>query len=161
MDILKSVAGVFSVVIALAAPVTPVQPVSIAQGVSAEVPLAALHATTTLEAKQPVRIKPAVATLNQDALDLWLNKLIQVESNGRSDIKILDVNGKYSYGCLQFQMATFLNYADRYDMSVTRDDIYDCSIQKVLARKMILEHYTAWHNWENSVLYKVGVPPVV
>lgn len=101
-----------------------------------------------------------------DALDAWLTKLVKKESEGREHIKILDHNNQYSYGCLQFQMATFRSYVRRYDLLTNTEDgelenmIYDCDFQKVIARKMIEEDYSNWRNWYTSVTKsKVGYPP--
>jgi hypothetical protein len=115
--------------------------------------------------------KPATqetAQVSQDALDAWLQKLIQKESEGREHIKILDHNNRYSYGCLQFQMETFRAYARRYDLLPHTEDselenvIYDCELQKTMARKMIEEDYGNWRNWYTSVaVRKLGLPPKV
>lgn len=117
------------------------------------------------QAPSPNGIGNATSTQSEepkaDKLDLWLNKLAQAESTGRENIKILDVNGRYSYGCLQFQMRTFLSYAERYDIEVTTDDIYDCNLQKRLAKEMILENHSNWRHWFNSAKYKVGLPPLL
>ena len=43
---------------------------------------------------------------------LW--DLIECESSGRSDIKILDSNGYYSYGLLQWQENSFWYYNEKY-----------------------------------------------
>ncbi len=112
------------------------------------------------------------ATLNEhvkiapDKMDIWLEKLAKKESRGRSNIKILDVNNRHSYGCLQFQMETFKGYSKKYDLLPEAEDkefenmIYDCNFQKLLARKMIEERYDNWRHWYNSVNSKhVGLPP--
>lgn len=108
-------------------------------------------------------VTSTVVTTN---LDLWLNKLAFAESNNRANIKVLDVNGRYSYGCLQFQMATFKSYADRYDLAdpATVTDwealIYDCSFQKQVAKRMIQEKPGNWRHWGYTVLNKgIGFPP--
>lgn len=99
-------------------------------------------------------------------LDIWLEKLAMAESNNRADIKVLDVNNRYSYGCLQFQMATFKSYSARYGYvdpaTVTSWDelIYDCDLQKRIAKSMIKEKNTNWRHWGYTVLNKgIGLPP--
>ncbi|TSC60193.1 MAG: hypothetical protein LiPW15_71 [Parcubacteria group bacterium LiPW_15] len=101
-----------------------------------------------------------------DAMDSWLQKLAHKESEGREHIKILDHNNQYSYGCLQFQMATFRSYIRKYDLLENTEDaelenmIYDCDFQKVLARKMIEDDYSNWRNWYTSVSVRnLGLPP--
>lgn len=98
----------------------------------------------------------ALAVIKDAELDLWINKLVQAESNGREDVVILDVNGKYSHGCLQFQQGTFNSYAQRYGLE---GNIMDCDLQKTLARKMIEENINNWKHWFNSTK-KIGLPPV-
>ena len=102
-----------------------------------------------------------------DAMDIWLDKLALKESEGRDHIKILDHNLRYSYGCLQFQMETFRSYVRKYDLLENTEDaelenmIYDCSIQKTLARKMLEDDPGNWRNWYTSVSVRhLGLPPV-
>lgn len=99
-------------------------------------------------------------------LDKWVNKLVYEESRGRSDLKILDHNGYYSYGCLQFQMPTFKAYVHRYDLLPESEDselenmIYDCNFQKKLTKLMIQEDPGNWRHWYTSVADKgLGLPP--
>lgn len=99
-------------------------------------------------------------------LDLWIEKLAMAESNNRANIKVLDVNGRYSYGCLQFQMATFKAYTARYNLvdasKVTNWEalIYDCGLQKKTAKHMIKERTANWRHWGYTVLNKgIGFPP--
>lgn len=108
-----------------------------------------------------------VTEIKQDALDVWLDRLAYIESEGRERIKILDHNKRYSYGCLQFQMQTFKSYIKKYDLLEDGDStdlnelIYDCGFQKVLARLMIEDDYSNWRNWYTSVTAKkLGFPPV-
>jgi hypothetical protein len=100
------------------------------------------------------------------SLDVWINKLAEAESGNRARIKILDVNGRYSYGCLQFQMATFKAYSTRYGLvdpdAITSWDeqIYNCQLQKQIAKRMIQEKPSNWRHWGYTVLHKgTGLPP--
>lgn len=98
----------------------------------------------------------------EEELKDWIDRLEGYESNGRHRIKILDVNGKYSYGCLQFQMATFVSFADMFDIDVgdPNETIFDCELQRRLALLMILDDYSRWRNWYTSVVKKdLGYPP--
>jgi hypothetical protein len=121
------------------------------------------EATQSLTATTPAA---ATASATHTNLDAWLDKLAEKESNNQSRIKILDVNGRYSYGCLQFQMATFKSYSARYGhvdpSTVTswEELLYNCSLQKKVAKSMIKENSANWRHWGYTVLNKgVGLPP--
>lgn len=127
-------------------------------------------ATTSIGSIPLGIVQPASIATQQDKLDVWLNKLIQVESGGKADIKVLDSNNRYSYGVLQFQMATFKGYVKQYNLLPYAEDreiensIYDCDLQKALAKRMIQEDYNNWKHWYNSVVgYQgrkgIGLPP--
>ena len=104
--------------------------------------------------------------ISKTTLDAWLDTLVEKESHGNAKIRIMDVNGRYSYGCLQFQMATFKNYIARYDLESEVDGdwnsaIYDCGLQRRLAKLMLLENRNNWRHWFNSVRDgELGLPPV-
>lgn len=94
----------------------------------------------------------------ETSINQWLENLVNQESSGNARIVVLDVNGRYSYGCLQFQRATWDAYRDAY--GITADDIFDCNQQRKLARLMIEDDYSNWRHWFNSVTrYGVGKPP--
>ena len=97
-------------------------------------------------------------------LDLWLEKLIEKESNHKERVRIVDTNGRYSYGCLQFQEGTFRAYGTRYGLVTPKANIesvvYDCNLQKQIAKRMILEDRSNWQHWYTSVKVKnIGLPP--
>ena len=100
-----------------------------------------------------------------DALAGWLDKLAARESDGKANLKVLDHNHQYSYGCLQFQMPTFKSYVHKYNLLPEAEDkelenmIYDCDFQKNLARLMIQDDYGNWRNWYISATQKIGLPP--
>jgi len=94
-----------------------------------------------------------------DVLGKWIERLVHQESSGRADIKILDVNDRYSYGCLQFQEATFVSYSKRYFGTSNLSKLYDCQYQKQLARRMLEEDINNWRHWYNSTR-KIGLPPL-
>jgi len=102
----------------------------------------------------------------EDEMDHWLSKLARFEYPGAEKyFKRLDSNGKFSYGCLQFQAATFVGMAQKYGVSKAFGDasaIYDCGIQKEIARAMFEDDATAAaHHWYTSIYVKgLGLPPV-
>lgn len=133
-----------------------------------------LNATTVTGAvasiafAESIALKPAdqaVLTVEEPSdMDIWLAKLAFQESQGKSHIKILDVNGKYSYGCLQFQEGTFRTYALKYGFisrtTPTESKIYDCELQKKIAKLMLAENYSNWRAWyTSSKTRSVGLPP--
>lgn len=95
---------------------------------------------------------------SSDPLDIWIEKLRYAESQGNDAVIILDSNKKYSYGCLQFQRATFDQYSKKFGIY---GDIMDCGTQKELARAMLTYDRNAWRHWYHSTTTKVGKPPVV
>ena len=113
----------------------------------------------------PVPAKePVLEVTEPDALDLWLERLIQKESRGKAVIKILDVNHKYSYGCLQFQEWTFRAFGEKYGLvkkgAKLEPLIYDCELQKQIAKRMIQDDYKLWQSWYTSVVIRdLGLPP--
>lgn len=68
-----------------------------------------------------------------------MNALEWCESNGSTTVKVIDSDGYYSYGALQFHMNTFLMYAEKYGIPATTTDIYNEQLQKRVAWQM-LEH---------------------
>ena len=106
----------------------------------------------------------SISSADSSPLDLWLEKLIVLESNGKENIKILDNNGEHSFGCLQFQKGTFEEFGLKYRLITIDDDtdnlIYDCQLQKEIAKNMIEDNYNNWRRWYTSVkIKKLGLPP--
>ncbi len=139
---------------------------------------AATMLATTLIGGANTYVKSVTTTANINAtsqavqreatpLDSWIEDLIQLESRGQEKLKILDVNGRYSYGCLQFQMNTFWNYGTKYGFLSDGDEdnlgilIYSCELQKEIAKAMIQERPGNWRHWYTSVAKKkLGRPPI-
>lgn len=101
-----------------------------------------------------------------DALDVWLEKLVALESMGNMRAVVLDVNGKYSYGCLQFQKETFKEFGVKYnifskeEIANLHELIFDCKLQKQLARIIIENEKDGWEHWYTSVVKRgLGDPP--
>lgn len=113
---------------------------------------------TQATAPTQISILSPEAISYETSINQWLDSLVNQESSGNARIVVLDVNGRYSYGCLQFQRATWDAYRDAY--GITEDDIFNCNLQRKLARLMIEDDPSAWRHWWNSVTkYGVGKPP--
>ena len=90
-----------------------------------------------------------------EGLYLLIEELNQCENSGKWDrAKILDINNKYSYGGLQFQMETFLRYGKKYgilpkwmDEEIGEQIIYEREIQMAIAEKMLNDGL--WRHWFN------------
>ena len=95
----------------------------------------------------PISIEQSVAPIKQELSvpqTEWLAKLEKCESNGSTTIKVLDVNNKFSFSCLQFQAKTFLTQGVKYGLIATSTKeveplIYNCELQYQLAHKMLLD----------------------
>lgn len=93
-----------------------------------------------------------------DKLDLYIERLAFLESGGRERVDIIDTNGKHSRGCLQFQDATWQRFSQKYGIEA---DIFNCSAQKMLARKILLHERNGWKHWFTSTTLKgLGKPPL-
>ena len=131
-------------------------------------PAADSYSLSQAEVKARVNVvgpKSAMKPKSPDILDIWINELIEKESNNRTGVKILDVNGRHSYGCLQFQYGTLASYAGRYGLldegAPIEPLLYDCAFQKMLTKRMIQENPDNWKHWFTSVIVKgLGLPPV-
>lgn len=72
----------------------------------------------------------------------WIQELHLCENRG--DIpRILDSNGRYSYGYVMFQRSTFDAYGEKYDLP--HDDIYDDDQQAMIAMYMLNDGL--WRHW--------------
>ena len=92
-------------------------------------------------AREVVAEKEVEPNLEQEA---WLAKLEQCESGGRTTVKVLDTNGKYSYGRYQFQAQTWLSYGKQYGLVASSTNqveplIFDGELQKQIAHKMLAD----------------------
>jgi hypothetical protein len=103
----------------------------------------------------PAPYEQVLSVTEPDALDLWIESLAFQESSGREDVEIIDTNGEWSRGCLQFQDRTLRYYAAKYDL---HGEALDCRYQKALTRQILLGHPDGWRNWYTSV-NKLGKPP--
>lgn len=99
------------------------------------------------------------------SLDLYLDELEKLEcTNCGPRFKRVDSNRKYSYGCLQFQSATWREMVRRHDPdSKEKTDteihgrIYECEYQKQIAGAMFKENpQKAARHWYTSI-YKRGL----
>ncbi len=91
------------------------------------------------------------------ALERWVDKVIEKESQGRWDVVIVDTNGKLSSGCLQFQHGTWNSYTKKYGISGSP---LNCDTSKKVAIAMIKDNHNLWRSWYTTVVKKgVGLPP--
>lgn len=95
----------------------------------------------------------------EQKLDIWIEQVRWEESRGKDMLVILDTNNKYSYGCLQYQMATWNYYSKKYNVDA---EIMDCDAQKEVTRNIIKYEKNGERNWYTTVYKKgVGKPPVM
>lgn len=93
---------------------------------------------------------------HSDLAEEIIKKLNQCENGGRWDQRaIVDTNGKYSYGGLQFQFATFKSFGLKYgvipadwDDARIIENIYRQEMQTAIAGKMIDDGLGSRH-WVN------------
>lgn len=106
----------------------------------------------------PVLAVPITPVVPDPQLE-WIEQLGNCESMGSTTVKVLDTNNKYSYGLLQFQMATWLKYGK--DFGATKDNIFDPDLQKTVARSMLdAGGANNWYNCAHSVERKLGSYPL-
>lgn len=93
-------------------------------------------------------------------MEQWLDRLQADESGKNPLLVILDTNNKYSHGCLQYQMDTWLSDSKKYGVT---GEMMDCSKQRELAKRTIKnEPVNGWRRWFTSVTKKTaGKPPVL
>jgi len=112
------------------------------------------------------------AQTSEDTLDVYLSRLawtyectgdcFKAQVNDQQ-YKRIDSNNAYSYGCLQFQQATYLQMAKKYKIDPWADGgIYNCDNQLKLARAMFLEDKkAAAQHWYTSVYTRgLGLPKI-
>lgn len=87
-------------------------------------------------------------------------KLNQCENpSGNPNIKILDVNGWYSYGDFQYQMPTWLRYSKT--MGTTKENINDPILQWAVTRHILDTKGSGdWWNCSKKVEKLLGPYPV-
>ena len=88
--------------------------------------------------------------------DVWIHELQKCENLNHVD-KILDTNGKYSYGDYMFQMDTWLSYGKKF--GATRANIGDPNLQYVVAKSML--DNGGWRHWltcGKKATTKLGYP---
>lgn len=100
-----------------------------------------------------------------DALALYLESLAHdFECEGCPDrYRRIDSNGRYSYSCLQFQEATFVEQARKYRIEIRSPDaIYSCETQKLVARAMFEDNpRAAARHWYTSIYVRgLGLPNI-
>lgn len=84
-----------------------------------------------------------IAHAEENKQTLWIEKLIACESMGSTTIRVLDTNGKYSYGLFQFQLSTWLSYGKEF--GATKENIYNGELQRRVAKSML--DAGGWRHW--------------
>ncbi len=113
------------------------------------------------ETKAEAHEEQKTKTIEKDKFEIWLDKLVEYECALCADgFSIIDTNGARSYGCLQFQEATFEYYSRKYK---TTGDIHSCTDQRALAREMFRrEREASPRNWYTSIYVRgLGLPPAI
>lgn len=103
--------------------------------------LLTLSATPVQAAELTIPIQQIIEAKQLEDKLAWIDHLATCESGNNPTIKILDTNNFYSYGYVQFQMATWLANGG------VKADIYNKDAQKKVAMKMLDAGGT--HNWYN------------
>lgn len=86
-----------------------------------------------------------------------MDSLAHCESSNKVDIKVLDVNGKYSYSRYQFQMSTWLAYSH---MGTTKENIYDPKLQDAVVLHILkTKGDRDWVNCSKKVRAVLGAFP--
>lgn len=108
----------------------------------------------------------------EEAMEQYLSQLTWIyECTGQCAVafrndrpyKRLDSNNKYSYGCLQFQEATWLAMSKIHNVDPwSEGGIYSCEKQWELAKKMFREDkVAAAQHWYTSVYVRgLGLPNI-
>ena len=100
------------------------------------------------EAELPVKVEVDYL----DSQPQYIKDLIQCESGGNWNAKVLDVNNRYSYGGLQFQSKTAWIYNEKYkvlpdlELNELPNVINDPYFQVELAKKILAEN-GGFKNW--------------
>ena len=100
------------------------------------------------EAELPVKVEIDYL----DSQPQYIKDLIQCESGGNWNAKVLDVNNRYSYGGLQFQSKTAWVYNEKYkvlpdlELNELPNVINDPYFQVELAKKILAEN-GGFKNW--------------
>ncbi len=108
--------------------------------------------------------------VSREKLDVYLSVLTwtfectrdcQRAERLNEEYKRIDSNGKYSYGCLQFQEATWLSMAKKHGVDPFENGgIYNCDQQWKVARAMFTEDpVAASMHWKTSIYDRgLGLP---
>ena len=104
----------------------------------------------------PQEIVIQVANNNNFKQVNFLLQLANAESGFNPNIKVLDVNDRYSYGLYNFQHATFKSLCvDKYGLE---EDIYSATIQTQCVIEIyndmgyeFVSGYGGWHNSCNKI----------
>ena len=79
---------------------------------------------------------PANKPVTDTEWNTFLTALAQVESNGRTNLKVLDVNGRYSYGCLQIQSPYLQDSGTGYSL----ENLFDKAVSFEVAKRYLTRY---------------------
>ena len=102
---------------------------------------------------QAVVLQAPVKAVKNSDIQHKINLLIKCESGGRN-VTVMDTNGKYSAGILQFQLATFQGYRKKYGLDPDKKLWKDSEIQRDLAYRMLEESPKNVRHWTNCAKAK-------
>lgn len=112
-----------------------------------------------MAAPSPVlSLPPEMLELSLEARkEQWIDALQRCENIHHVE-KILDTNGKYSYGPWMFQMQTWLGYGKPF--GATPDNIGSTTLQRTVVRSMLDDGgWTHWYICGKRVTAKLGEYP--
>lgn len=103
---------------------------------------------TSVTASVPIQepLEPNIAQM------IYLAELAKCESGGKTDIKVLDTNGYYSYGAFQYQLNTWLVQSKNYGLDYIKKDIFDLDKQVKLTHLLLSDkQYFHWKTCNNRI----------
>lgn len=102
-------------------------------------------------------IIPSAEIATSTKQEIWQAALAECESGGRTDIKVMDVNNKYSHGKYQYQMGTWLAYAHK---GATKENIFDEQAQDAITLHILrTKGDRDWINCSKKVRAVLGAFP--
>lgn len=91
----------------------------------------------------------------------WLTALERCESKRDPDAAVVDTNGYWSRGILQFQLATWLTAGKKYGIETSRENIFDQALQEEVATHMLDDGgWGHWYHCASAVQNELGAWPV-
>lgn len=106
-----------------------------------------------------VSFDPSVLTIPPDPKEAWIKSLHSCENVNNIE-KVLDTNGKYSYGKYQWQMDSWLEFKKQ---GATKENIDDSEMQDRITRYALDKgQWRRWFNCAKKIPFSYGsTPPTV